>query len=833
MPKLVIDNQEIEVPKGTKVIEAAERLGIIIPRFCYHPGLGSVGACRLCAVKFLEGPVKGIQMSCMTEAVDGMSVSTTDEEAVDFRKQVIEWLMLNHPHDCPVCDEGGHCLLQDMTVSGGHAMRRYLGNKRTYRDQTLGPFVQHEMNRCIHCWRCRRFYQEFSGYRDLGAMQIGHRTFFGRFNDGPLESPFSGNLIDLCPTGVYTDKPSRFKGRRWDYQRGPSVCPHCSLGCLTIPSARYREIVRIEGRFSEAVNGYFICDRGRYGFDYTNHPERPRQARVSGKETSVGEAVREAARILRQTGEKYGSSAIAAVGSPRCSIESLGMLNYLSRTRGWREPHYFIDSAAARKTRTAVSQLNPKLAVSMREIEKADFVLLAGADPLNEAPMLALALRQASRKGATITVIDPRPVSLPLPFIHLPVSPGTINPVLSLLVKNGISRSDIESLGAGALPFYDSISENVDLGPGLADRLSGSSQKLRLSRSPVIVCGTDVVGETTVSLAGDLALLLQASKGQAGLFHVMAGANAFGAALLSSGNESFLQTVEAIEKGSIRALLLVECDPFPHFPDGERLKQAFDQLESLVVLDYLPSRVVSSATGFIPTRTLFETDAALINQEGRIQHASIIHHGGVPIDQLTGGEHPPRVFRGDVPGGEPLAAWQILAELARELSGKEETMSADGLWNWLSQQNAAFAGIVPGDGCFGDSRIRFDDQNAVRFAPERIRSPERTDKPGEALGLLMVDWIFGTEELSTYSKHCLPAEKEPCLFMNEEDAARMGLSAGDEVLLNLEKGPLEVRIQAAANMAPGIVLLPRHRQLSWQKLKTFPAILSPKQISRK
>ncbi len=154
MPKLIIDDKEIEVAPKTMVIEAAAQLGIMIPRFCYHPALGSVGACRVCAVKFFDGPVKGIQMSCMVAAQDGMVVSTTDAEAVDFRKHVIEWLMVNHPHDCPVCDEGGHCLLQDMTVSGGHGIRRYAGRKRTYIDQYLGPLVQHEMNRCIHCYRC-------------------------------------------------------------------------------------------------------------------------------------------------------------------------------------------------------------------------------------------------------------------------------------------------------------------------------------------------------------------------------------------------------------------------------------------------------------------------------------------------------------------------------------------------------------------------------------------------------------------------------------------------------------------------------------------------------
>ena len=271
MPKLIIDHRPIEVPDGTKVIAAAEKLGIMIPRFCYHPGLGSFGACRMCAVKFLEGPVKGIEMSCMEEARDGMVVSTTDPEAMEFRRYVIEWLMMNHPLDCPVCDEGGHCLLQDETVSGGHGIRRYLGPKRTYQDQYLGAFVQHEMNRCIQCWRCRNFYQEFAGYRDFGAMQIGNRMYFGRYEDGPLESPFSGNIIDICPTGVLTDKPARFVGRRWDFERAPSLCLHCSLGCNTTGSARYRQMWRQEGRFNEAVNGYFICDRGRYGFAYESH----------------------------------------------------------------------------------------------------------------------------------------------------------------------------------------------------------------------------------------------------------------------------------------------------------------------------------------------------------------------------------------------------------------------------------------------------------------------------------------------------------------------------------------------------------------------------------
>ena len=170
MPTLTIDNLSITVPEGTNVLQAAERLGIVIPHFCYHEALGSVGACRLCAMKFLDGPVKGIQMACMVEAKDGMVVSTLDSEAQEQRAHVIEWLMMNHPHDCPVCDEGGECQLQDMTVAGGHSIRRYRGKKRTYRNQYLGPLIEQEMNRCIQCYRCVRTYQDYCGGTDFGVL---------------------------------------------------------------------------------------------------------------------------------------------------------------------------------------------------------------------------------------------------------------------------------------------------------------------------------------------------------------------------------------------------------------------------------------------------------------------------------------------------------------------------------------------------------------------------------------------------------------------------------------------------------------------------------------
>ena len=283
MPKLIIDNREVTVPEGTNVLEAARALDIDIPHFCYHEALGAVGSCRLCAMTFLEGPVKGLQMACMVKAQDGMVVSSTDPDAVALREHVIEWAMTNHPHDCPVCDEGGECQLQEMTVAGGHGMRRYRGKKATFTNQDLGPFVQQEMNRCITCYRCVRTYRDYCGGTDYGVFGSRNRVFYGRLRDGMLESPFSGNIIDVCPTGVLTSKPFRFKTRLWDLQEAPSICPHCSLGCATVPGGRYREVQRVRAGVNRTTNGFFICDRGRFGYDHVNHAERPRQARVDGR----------------------------------------------------------------------------------------------------------------------------------------------------------------------------------------------------------------------------------------------------------------------------------------------------------------------------------------------------------------------------------------------------------------------------------------------------------------------------------------------------------------------------------------------------------------------
>jgi NADH-quinone oxidoreductase subunit G len=827
MPKLVIDNREIEVPTGTKVIEAAERLGIMIPRFCYHPALGSVGACRVCAVKFLEGPVKGVQMSCMVDARDGMVVSTTDEEAVDFRRYVIEWLMLHHPHDCPVCDEGGHCLLQDMTVSGGHGLRRYPGKKRTHTDQNLGPLVQHEMNRCIQCYRCSRFYQEYCGYRDLGVMRIGNRVYFGRQQNGTLESPYAGNITDICPTGVFTDKPSRFKGRRWDYERTPSICLNCSLGCHTMVSARYREVVRQEARFSAAVNGDFICDRGRYGFFYASIPERPRQAAIDGKAVTREKALGVALERLEGIVQQSGTGAVACAGSLRSSLDTLAAIDRLSRQNGWHDPSFWIDRFVANRVKTAASRLEAETAVSLRQVEQADVILVVGADPTNETPMLAVAMRQAWRRGARVVVIDPRPVFLPFDFDHLPAAPEEMVPGLGMLIKRAIERGEVEGFEQKALSFYDSIPEAP---LPIKDRLEAVAGILKGGLRPIVICGTEVVPDDAPALAADFVMLLKAKNRPAGLFYVFPGANAFGATLLPGSQAAFEDILAAIENKTVRALVLVECDPLRTYADRPRLEKALASLDVLVVMDYLGTETVKRADIFLPTTTVYESGGLFVNQEGRLQSAPQAFKGGLSIKTAGDGLHPPRVYGSGMPGADPAPAHLQLAAL----DGTKGPVEEDGGWRqWLADCISLHDPLPAGDD-FPEDGVRLQAGPATneRFGLDWAAAQNDDRAAGDRMRLITVDWTFGTEELSSYSPCLDTVVPSPVLFMHGEDAERLGLADGEPVVLTTETGSVTVALRVVGNMRAGMLILPRHHRLDWQLLGGGPIWISPDQIRK-
>jgi len=575
-------------------------------------------------------------------------------------------------------------------------------------------------------------------------------------------------------------------------------------------------MMRQEARFNEDVNGYFICDRGRFGFDFANHPGRIRKARMEhDKEAPWEQAVSAAAAGLKRIRDQGGTDSILCLGSVRCSLETQAALKRFCRLLEWPEPGYFTDPVVERKVRTCVTGLNDRVAASMRQVEDADFVLSLGVDPVNEAPMLAIAMRQARRKGATAVVADPRPVFLPFDFSHFPMAPGTIDHFAGAIVREALKQRKVGDLRDKAKRFYESLPAGYAPNPRLEEKIRDAAQKLAVSDKPVIVCGTDLTGETTVAFASDLANLLQECIEGARLFYVLPGPNAFGAGLMCPNTvpESFL---ESIESGRVKALILVEQDPLFLFPDRHRLERALDRLEYLLVLDYLPSLSAMRAHAFLPTATLFErTPATFVNQEGRAQKVFPVHRGGTPLSQVSGGKHPARTFLDHIPGGDPRAGHEVLAELYAAISGQDQTVLLDGLWEGLDLPSGG-ARLLPGE----RSEDTFSSEPGLPF-------PRK-----EGMELLMVDCTFGTEELSCYSRFTARAERAPRFQMHPDDASRLGLAEGDRVAIALNGDEFSLELSLAPAMAAGVIIAPRYRQVRWQILKLGPNIITDQQIRK-
>ena len=400
MAVIHIDGTTVEVDSSDNLLQACLSLGIDVPYFCYHPALGSVGSCRQCAVKQYqnEEDMKAgrgrLVMSCMVAPGDDMYISVTDDEAKAFRKSMVELLMTNHPHDCPTCEEGGHCHLQDMTYMSGHSRRRYRFTKRTHHNQELGPFIAHEMNRCIACYRCVRFYKDYAGGEDLGVYGSNNRVYFGRDQDGQFESEFSGNLTEVCPTGVFTDKThSERYNRKWDMQYAPSICHGCSAGCNISPGERYGELRRIENRYNGEVNRYFLCDRGRFGYGYVNRKDRPTQAleRINDKHVKINIDY-----ALDETIKRIKDKKVIGIGSPRASLETNFALKNLVGYDKFSTGLNHQQQALVNKCIEVLSTdgiYNP----SMTDIESYDAVLVLGEDITQTSSRVALSVRQAAK----------------------------------------------------------------------------------------------------------------------------------------------------------------------------------------------------------------------------------------------------------------------------------------------------------------------------------------------------------------------------------------------------------------------------------------------------
>ncbi len=427
-------------------------------------------------------------MSCMTPATDKTWISIERRGSQGFRASVVEWLMINHPHDCPVCEEGGHCHLQDMTVMTGHNKRRYRFTKRTHQNQELGPFIAHEMNRCIACYRCVRYYKDYAGGTDLGVFGAHDNVYFGRVEDGVLESEFAGNLTEVCPTGVFTDKThSERYTRKWDMQFAPSICQQCAAGCNISPGERYGEIRRIENRFNGEVNHYFLCDRGRFGYGYVNRKDRPRQPLLVKENQVLGVDA-----ALDKAADLLARHRLIGIGSPRASLES----NHALRELVGAEHFYSGIAAAELENLLLIRDIlrdGPLPTPSMREIEEHDAVFVLGEDLTQTAARLALALRQAVKGKATEIAAQAK-----IPEWHQAAVQNVAQHALSPLFIASVSETRLDDVAC----------EAVQAAPDDLARL-GFAVAHAIDPSAPAVAGLD---EEARQLAGRIAEALLAAK---------------------------------------------------------------------------------------------------------------------------------------------------------------------------------------------------------------------------------------------------------------------------------------------------------------------------------
>lgn len=625
MATIHVDGKALEVDGADNLLQACLSLGLDIPYFCWHPALGSVGACRQCAVKQYndENDKRGrIVMSCMTPAADNTWISIDDEESKAFRASVVEWLMTNHPHDCPVCEEGGHCHLQDMTVMTGHNERRYRFTKRTHQNQDLGPFIAHEMNRCIACYRCVRFYKDYAGGTDLGVYGAHDNVYFGRVEDGVLESEFSGNLTEVCPTGVFTDKThSERYNRKWDMQFAPSICHGCSSGCNISPGERYGELRRIENRYNGSVNHYFLCDRGRFGYGYVNRKDRPKHPMLGQERTMLGvdAALDKAAQLL-------SGRTIVGIGSPRASLESNFALRELVGAEWY---HTGIEAGELSRIRLALDVLNnsPLPIPSLREVEDHDAIFVLGEDLTQTAARMALALRQ-SVKGKAEAMAEAMRVQ---PWLNAAVNNIGQHELYPLFIAS-LSETRLddvaeecvhaapEDLARIGFAVAHAIDVSAPAVTGLDDEALGLAQRiaeaLLAAKRPLVVSGISLACPALIEAAANIAkaLALRAKAGSLSL--IVPEANSLGLAMLGGG--SLDAALEAVIEGRADAMVVLENDLYTRLPKA-KVDAALAAAKVVIVADHQQTATTDRADLILPAASFAEGDGTLVSQEGRAQ----------------------------------------------------------------------------------------------------------------------------------------------------------------------------------------------------------------------
>jgi NADH-quinone oxidoreductase subunit G len=628
MVEIQLDGQKVDVLEGSTIMHAAEKAGTYIPHFCYHKKLSIAANCRMCLVDVEKAPKP--MPACATPVTQGMVVHTKNEKAIKAQKGVMEFLLINHPLDCPICDQGGECQLQDLAVGYGGSESRYEEEKRVVFHKDVGPLVSmQEMSRCIHCTRCVRFGQEVAGVMELGMSHRGEHAEIETFVGMSVDSELSGNMIDICPVGALTSKPFRYSARTWELSRRKSISPHDSTGANLIVQVKNNKVMRVVPLENEEVNECWIADRDRFSYEALNSDERltSPMLKQGGEWKTVDwqTALEYVANGLKQIKADHGANSIGTLASPHSTLEELYLAGALMRGLGSDNIDYRL-----RNAEFATSSSVRWLGTSIASLSQLQRVLVIGSNLRKDHPLFAQRIRQSARKGCAISAINsvaematPDAWAMPVANTVLVASGDWFQALADLAVAISLEKGGLASVAGNA----------SDSAKAMAKSLLGGDRK-------AILLGNAAAHHANASSLLALANWIGTQTG-ASVGYLTEAANTVGAQLVQAVPVQNGLNAGQMLNGQLKAVLLLNNEPVFDSAAGAKAAASLNAAQMVVTLSPFKSNMAFSDV-LLPIAPFTETPGTFINAEGRVQsfHAVV------------------------KPLGETRPAWKVLRVLA-------------------------------------------------------------------------------------------------------------------------------------------------------------------------
>jgi len=754
MVEITLDGTKVEVREGSMIMEAAEKLGTYIPHFCYHKKLSIAANCRMCLVDVEKAPKP--MPACATPVANGMVVSTRSDKAIRAQQGVMEFLLINHPLDCPICDQGGECQLQDLAVGYGSSTSRYTEEKRVVESKDGGPLIgMFEMTRCIQCTRCVRFGVEVAGQMELGMVGRGEHSEITTFVGNAIDSELSGNMIDVCPVGALTSKPFRYSARSWELSRRKSVSPHDSLGANLIVQVKQGSVMRVLPLENEAINECWLSDRDRFGYAGLNVAERLTHPmlRQDGqwREVDWQTALEYVAHGLRDISTTHGASAIGALAAPWSTVEELHLLQKVVRGLGSDN----IDTRLRQSDFPSFAGA-PWLGMPIAEVSQLDRVLLIGSYLRKDQPLLSARIRQTVRAGAKLSVLHAVDDELLMPVANK-----------LLLAPSAWAAGLMQIAAAVAREKGTEISSTVAAGVARGNEISSEASAIATSllsgKNAAILLGSGAIQHPQYSALLELANWIAETSG-ARLGVLVEGANAVGAHLVRAMPAASGADASAmLGARTPRAVLLLHAEPELDSANAAAAMAALRSAEMVVAMSAYRHAADDYADVLLPIAPFSETAGSFVNAEGRLQ-----------------------TFNGTVqPLGETRPAWKVLRVLGNllELSGfAHETVEA--------VRSEALGGAKEFAG-------RCANRTQPSSAPAAVAEATGLERVGE-VPIYFSDAIVRRSPPLQQTRDA----RTPSARMNGRTLARLGLASGDRVRV-VQEGP-NARAEMLSELDEGV-----------------------------